>query len=284
MSLEKYLVFSESENKKTILKNDLTFDEAIVYLMKNKQAYNNINIEEEKILKDKTENFVVISDCRNQLKETKELLFRPAKLNESFVFLGNFLGSENGFLDFLDYILLLSKSEDCVFVRGVNEHNILNYIHNDNHPIGNPSEYISFINNINKQLPFRLESLPIKKPEAYQLLCETVSFYENDKHIFVSGGLNLNIDNWKDSSATEFFTTTQSFLETPNETGKTVVFGNMPVVDLLDDRSRIVKPWYNKMRTKIGINGSCYDNGKLLGMFVQESDFCFMGIRKNRRL
>lgn len=274
---ETYSVIGTKGSKEYILAENQSFEEAITLIEKKNDSFDCLNISEEHMLEDKPLNFVVVADAKMMLAETKVLLDRPISFKEQFVFLGNFIDEGPGFYEYMTYLVKLSKRRSCIFVKGKNEHNLLEYINQTEHYLGSIKEASNLIYSIEKELSFPVYSLKTKFPDFYDILSNAVDFYENDHHIFTSGGLDFEIDHWKQSQPEELFETTQTFILEKNNTNKTVVFGGLPVSFL--NRSPIVKPWFNNTRDKIGINGDCKNGGKLLGLFIHDNVQSFMGVR-----
>ena len=277
MREETYTVVGAKGIREYILAENLSFEEAMLVIEEKGMSFDNVNIAEEHLVLDKPKNFIVVSDANMMLEETKLLLDRPLKFQEQFVFLGNYICDAPGFYDYMTYLVKLKKRRDCVFVKGKNEYNLLEYINQTEKYLGPLSDVLSLIRTIEKELSFPLYSLPSRFPDFYDILNGSLEFYENDTYIFTSGGLDLEIDFWKQSQPEELFLTTETFLLEPNETGKCIVFGDISLSAL--NQSDIIRPWFNRNRDKIGINGNCRFGGKLLGLFIHDSSPSFMGIR-----
>lgn len=272
-----YTVTGTQNDEEYVVGRDLSFEAAIALIKEKNGIYEHLAISEERQLKNMPTRFVIVADCNMMLKELKALLAIPKEPTQQVVFLGNYIANGEGFYAFMSYLVELTKKRDCVFVKGRNEHNLLEYIHQTDAYIGDLKEVAAMVRKIESDLSFPLYSLPEKFPEFYAILNESVNFYENDRYIFVSGGLDLTTEYWKHTADDLLLETTETFLLTPNETGKKVVFGNQSVRYL--NKTTLVRPWFNVKRDKIGINGDCKNKGKLLGMFIYEESIYYLGIR-----
>lgn len=275
--MESYIVTGVKNAHKNIIARDLSFSEALALTKQKANEYDTVQIEETHEISNTPDKFLVVADCNMHLKELKLLLGIPKHPEEQVVFLGNYVSDNTGFSTFLSYLVKLTKNRRCVFVKGKNEHNLLEYIHQTDRYIGNLKEIQAMIRSIEEDLGFPLYSLPEKFPDFYHILSESIDFYENDRYIFVSGGLDLSTDYWRQTPSELLLETTEDFLLTPNETGKKIVFGDKSV--RLLNRTHLVRPWFNMKKDKIGINGDCKENGKLLGMFIYEDSTYYLGIR-----
>lgn len=254
----------------------VSFLEALESVQSQGSRYKQFNIIEERSIPAIPNNLFVVSDTNCLYEETKELFYRPAKLNETFVFLGNYIG-KRGFLRYMKYLTNLKKKRPCVFVRGRNEHNILEYIHGTERYIGSNHDVFPLIHGIEKELGYSLKDLPDKKFDYYKIIETSIDYFENDRYIFTSGGVDLTIPYWKQSSQESLYTTTDDFLRLRNITGKKIVFGDRPTEQLAGEH--IYGLWMNKAQDKIGINGNATQHGKLLGFSVLNNDINYFTVR-----
>lgn len=274
-----YSVVGIIEDKRFVLKKNVDFQTAIETSIDEEKKFESIEIVQDYELTVLADNILVVSDTNMMYEETLSLLDRPAILNEQFIFLGNFICDNEGFSEYMDYLINLKykMQEYCVLVRGRNEHNLLEYIEGRESYIGNRDEVQAMIESIEDNLLSPLSQLPVTHPHYYTLLKETVLFYENDKFIFVSSGLDLNTSRWRNTQKKDLFNATEEFYGTKNDIGKTVVFGDKPVTEL--NNSMAVRPWIDLETKKIGINGDCINGGKLLAFLVHGEDTHFIGVR-----
>lgn len=262
-----------------VLGNQLTFEEVTKCIRKHKDDYENFNIIEEKMIGLMPSNLYVISNAESYLEETKEILYRPLALNETFIFNGNFIGNKN-FLKYSKYLLFFKGKRPCIFIRGKNEHNILEYINGTEQYIGE-NVLLDFILPIEEELNGQLKNLERDYPAIYKLLNDTKDYFENDTHIVVSGGVNLSIPFWKQSSKSFLYNTTEEFLNYENYTGKTIVFGDMPI-EKIDTSTKQYGIWQNKKQNKIGINGNVKNGDKLIALSILDNDVNYISIKNKK--
>lgn len=96
-------------------------------------------------------------------------------------------------------------------------------------------------------------------------LSELPYFVEFGRFIVVHAGLNLHLEDWRQTSKQEMTWIRQDFHETPNQTGKSIIFGHTPVMSLHKDRSAF-DIW--KQDEKFGIDGGAVYGGSLLALKV----------------
>ena len=275
---DKYSVIGVENNFQRVIQEGLSFESALEIASDANEFFDKVSISLDHELKNPSKNILVFSDCQMMLGEVKSLLKdRPKDVNEQKVFLGNFITGDSKFSQFMDYLIKLKSSgEDIVLVRGRNEHNLLQAIDGTHSYVGTGEEVDNLLSGVEKQLKFPLKDMKSKKPEYYELIKNTHEYYENDKHIFVSGGLDLR-GSWRKTPVEQLYNTTQEFIRSENNTGKIIVFGSEPVVVL--NRVSLIKPWFNPEADKIGINGDVRHDGRLIGLVISGEQRNFIGIR-----
>lgn len=279
---ESYSVVGIIDNKRFIIEKKVDFQQAVESSVDVESKYDSVEIVQDYELTILVENVLVVSDTNMMLEETMLLLDRPDSLHEQYIFLGNFISKNKGFVEYMKYLVQLknTKKEHCVFVKGRNEYNLLEYIHGTEQYIGNAEEIQEMITTIEEDLKTSLINLPMLYPQFYMLLRESISFYENDKYILVPSGLDLTTPLWRNSSPELLITPNESFYTKANLTGKTIVFGDKPVTEL--HKSTVIRPWIDLETNKIGINGDCLNKGKLLALLVHGEDTHFISVRNVR--
>ena len=278
---DKYSVLGTENGFERVVIEGITFEEAMHVAEKARAYYDTVSISQDYTMRSPSQNMLIFSDCEMMILELKKLLDdRPEELNEQLVFLGNFINGRKGFLEFMKYIKKLrEEGRDLVLVRGRNEHNLLEAIHGKNNFIGEPSEVSTLISGIEKQLNIKLTDFEYIYPYYYNMLKDTYTYFEDDQHIFVSGGLDLS-GRWRESLEVDLYNTSDKFIEAKNNTGKTIVFGNKDVNYL--NRTRFRKPWISEEQSKIGINGNVKNYGRLIGLSIIEGDRSYIGIRHRK--
>lgn len=279
------IVGYRSDKTTKVIAEHVSFEEGIRLTEKYHKDFINVSIIEEKFIPWTPSNLFVVSDANGLYHETRELLYRPIHLKETFVFLGNFIGSHN-FKEYADYLLMIANKRQCVFVSGLNEYNLLQGIHQTYNYLGSPELAETFNKLVELDLGYSLEQLPKKFPSFYKVLMKAPHYYENDEYIFVPGGLDLSIPYWKQSDLSNILITTDDFIKLKNRTGKKIVFGYKPVQDLSDEP--VYGIWRNYKGNKIGINGDCQNLNKLIGFSILNGETNYFTVRsregRRRRL
>lgn len=282
MTGDAYSVVGTVDGVEHVVIKGVGFQEAIEISVDNSGTFDSINIIEEYELIFRHDTIFVVPDCDMLLKETKKMLRRDSGMKEQVVLLGNFIGPHKGFFTFMSYLVDFKKKKGryAAFVRGKNEHNVLEYINQTKQYIGPEEDVNELVQYIEDDLGYSLMLLQMNHPEIYSILNESLPYYENSQYILVSGSIDLDTSMWRESPILDFYETTSEFIEKDNDTGKTIIFGGMPVSKL--NQNNNVKPWFNRRQKKIGLNGNCRTDGKLLGALVTEDDLYFLSIRKDK--
>lgn len=240
----------------------------------------------------------VIGDIHGQIRMLNELLKNWNCDSEQLVFLGDYIdrGEDsygvlhrvqdlvskygavaiggNHELMLLDW---LNDPEDYWFMKWREDESILNeeeeagmsqsiyyYIHGGDKTINSfyesrqaykekPSHHATYIKNFFENDIRFIENLP--------------DYYEWNDYIFVHAGVDLDLEDWRDTPALEMRWTRKGFHQAINETGKMIVFGHHPTRYLNHDKSNNI--WQSPCGTKIGIDGGAVTGGLLHGLRIE---------------
>lgn len=99
-------------------------------------------------------------------------------------------------------------------------------------------------------------------------LKELPLYYETDFAICVHAGINLDIEDWRQTDPAEFVWLREAFYNHPKEPEKLVVFGHTPLPYLHQqiDQTHL---WYR--RNKLAIDGGAAYEGALHGVVISEA-------------
>lgn len=118
--------------------------------------------------------------------------------------------------------------------------------------------------------------------DEIQFLKSLPNYYETDQFVFVHAGVNLALENWKNSREIDFRWIREEFHYGKNETNKIFFFGHTPTPYLNVDKSYDV--WVSSCKTKIGVDGGAVFGGKLHGVLIEGNIFTNYSIDKNLEL
>ena len=99
---------------------------------------------------------------------------------------------------------------------------------------------------------------------------ETLPYvYETENYIFVHAGLDLSLEDWRETSDYDKVWIRTPFHEGNNQTGKTIVFGHTPTFYLFGEKPGTAELWMTS-DGKIGMDGGAVYGGVLHGIFFDE--------------
>ena len=278
--LTEYSLVGYREDKTVkVLGNHILFKDAVKLVEESNQDFEHFDIIEEKMIIQAPSDLFIVSNIESCYLEAKELLYRPVSLGETYIIAGNFVGDKN-VTTCLKHLYSLKQKRPLIFLRGVQEHNIIEYVNGTENYIGDMKSVRGYLNKLEYDLGYSLHMLKTKQPNFYDMIINTKDYFENDTHIVVSGGIDFSIPFWRQSDKEHLYTTTDDFLNNKNTTGKVIVFGDKHVEELSDEK--LYGIWRNAKSDKIGINGNCSDGGKLIGLSILNNVTNFVTV-KNRK-
>lgn len=259
-----------------------------------KDIFEIIEIKKEKHLSNKARETIVIGDSNNSKNEVQHILkstqfyhnLERGEAVEQLVFLGNMVGENSGFLEYMEYLISLQSMTESnstkipiAFIRGINEYHLIRYIQEDFYEV--PDFMIPIISKMEIELGIRVKTLPKKHPKIWNFLLSTIKYYENNKYIFIPSNI-YQIMSWKTTPDDYYYSFNPKFILERNLTGKTIIFGGIPAQVLTGDRFSSV--WVNAAGNKICLNGCPEDdNGKILGMYITDNEHSHISSRVRHR-
>ena len=109
-----------------------------------------------------------------------------------------------------------------------------------------------------------------KAPDLVEFIRKMPFVLETDKYIFVHAGIELDLDDWHDTSDYQKVWIRAPFHEGDNRTGKTIVFGQTPTFYLFHEKPGISQLWQTS-DGKIGMDGGAVYGGVLHGLLLDDS-------------
>lgn len=93
--------------------------------------------------------------------------------------------------------------------------------------------------------------------------------FETEKYIFVHAGIDLDLEDWRDTSDYQKVWLRAPFHEGKNHTGKTIVFGHTPTFYLFKGQPGSSQLWLTE-DAKIGMDGGAVYGGVLHGLLLSD--------------
>lgn len=116
-------------------------------------------------------------------------------------------------------------------------------------------------------------------PEHIRFLHDLADYVEVDQYLFVHAGVNLALNDWKNSSGNDFRWHRQPFIREKNNTGKTIIFGHTQTY-LLNSTKDNYDVWHSSCGTKIGIDGGCVYKGMLHALVIEDNEMSVTSVKK----
>lgn len=217
--------------------------------------------------------FLVIGDIHGCFKEAKKLI-DTLHTDQQLILLGDYVDRGPDSKESLDYVKE-KVAAGAVALRGNHEDMFLNFMAQPNH---NASLYLpqggyqTFLSYGYKNMEFDVLAKAFLKDykEDYDFISNLPLYYETEQFIMVHAGVSPFVDDWHDTPAEDFMWIREWFHNSPNFTGKTVIFGHTPTSYLHPDKSHDI--WFSPDRSKIGIDGGMVFGGKLHALAITEEE------------
>ncbi|MBG9988283.1 serine/threonine protein phosphatase [Aerococcaceae bacterium DSM 111176] len=217
---------------------------------------------------------LVIGDVHGMIHHLEQLLQQWSRGNEQLIFVGDYI--DRG-IDSRQTLLLvheLTILKGAIALRGNHEEMLIDFLHN-------PRDYWTqyYLNSGNTTvadlLDMKVEEVSSESGELYQreilstypwLLpwLEQLPYYtEFGEFIIVHAGVDLEIEDWRDSGSDIFTWTRDEFLTAQNNTGKQIIFGHTPTITMQPEGGL-----YQSADGKLGIDGGAVYNLALIGLRI----------------
>ncbi|MGP6146112.1 metallophosphoesterase family protein [Jeotgalibaca sp. A122] len=233
------------------------------------------------------EKLFVIGDLHGEYEMLKELLKKWDRNDQQLLFIGDLADRGPNSKSCIELVQYLVQNEGAICLTGNHEQIFLNFLrHPDsyfgNYLINGGGNTISSLLPDLKQSRATPEEIAALVKEHYPKLknyIETLPlYYEWHDYIFVHAGVDLSLEDWKNTQASDFYWIREPFHHGSNKTGKTIVFGHTPTPILHQDSSNF-NVWMSD--NKIGIDGGAVYGGILHGLVFDEGGLvAHYGIQK----
>lgn len=218
--------------------------------------------------------YFVVSDIHGCLDEFQDILQNWDRQSQQLIILGDMIDRGKDSFGVIQLVMKLQREYDVVVLKGNHEDLFLKHVlqdgeqHKERHLRNGGQETLnSFVDK--KSYDKQLEDIKQEYVEIVNWLQNLPYYFETDMFIFVHAGINLEREDWRNTSEHEFIWDRTTFLEeNTNHTGKTIIFGHTETSTLPNSTSTDV--WYSLCKTKIGIDGGCVYGGKLNYLILEE--------------
>lgn len=227
------------------------------------------------------EKVFAIGDIHGSYELLERLLTKWNPRDERLVFLGDYIDRGPESLRVIQKVMELSSKYDAITLCGNHEILFLNWLERPEEysefyfspKVGGTATVESFnilpgLNIVSELFSVKELTSKIQKDYAREIefLKNLRRFYHWDPYLFVHGGIDPTVVNFRDTKVDDFFWIREEFYSTPHLAKEIVIFGHTPTVLINEDKSS--KVWISPCRKKIGIDGggALYERGNLHGV------------------
>ena len=180
------------------------------------------------------EKLFVVGDVHGQITMLKELLKHWKPEEEQLLFLGDLADRGENSKATLEWARDLKEEHEAIVIKGNHDEMLERFLEN-------PAEYVtlyymngggmtvnSLLGRKANQQEFEVNAQEIKEnyPWLLPFLKSLPLYHEWGNYLFVHAGVNMQKENWRDSSSRDFVWIREGFYDQPNHTGKTIIFGH----------------------------------------------------------
>lgn len=223
--------------------------------------------------------YFTIGDIHGKFSMLKKVL-KHWDGNSKLIFLGDLIDRGEDSFSVLKEVKSLVESHGALCLKGNHEYMFLHWLDNpseryEHYQINGGDSTINSI--LGRPLDHTVDSLV----DSQKILCEHKElvdfirqmpyYYETNFFIFVHAGLDLSLENWKDTTEYQNVWIRQPFFDGVNTTGKTILFGHTPIYELINVQKGS-HDLYLTFDKKIGLDGGAVYGGVLHGLVVSEGE------------
>lgn len=230
----------------------------------------------EAFIEERFEEAFVIGDIHGMKDSLDEMLTHWQRETQQLIFVGDYIDRGPQSADSLLYVRKLQMEYGAICLRGNHEALLLAFLQN---PISQWSLYernggLGTVAQLLGESPLSVSQysriklarlLNERYPWLESWLRDLPYFVEFGHFIVVHAGLNLRLDHWRQTKPHDMIWIREEFHEARNQTGKAIIFGHTPVMNLHNNRAA-VHVW--QQDDKWGIDGGAVYGGSLLALAV----------------
>jgi serine/threonine protein phosphatase 1 len=220
----------------------------------------------------------VIGDVHGQMSMLEEMLEHWQPAEEQLLFVGDLADRGENSKAVFERVHELMETEGAIVVKGNHDEMLEMFLENPSENLGlyymnggqstvnsllgkntARGNYLDNVQEIKETYPWllpMLKSLPL--------------YYEWGDYLFVHAGVNLQLDNWRDSSDHDFVWIREGFYDQPNHTNKKIIFGHSVTSTLHGNMSNF--DIWTSGDGLIGIDGGAVYGGHLHGLVLSEDE------------
>jgi len=198
-----------------------------------------------------------IHGCIDKLKKLYELIAYRIKVNDTLIFLGDYIDRGANSFEVIEFLKTLEKYHTTVFLRGNHEDMFLSYLKNKD-----TSGLYLYNGGMATLRNYRKNQGSLLLPEKHKEFFNSLHFYyETDEFIAVHAGLRPGIDDIKKQSEYDMIWIRENFFLSSYTWPKLVVFGHTPTEHIPGGKWGEV--YFNQEKNIAGIDTGAVFGGKL---------------------
>lgn len=224
------------------------------------------------------EKVFVVGDVHGQITMLDKLLQYWNPEEEQLIFLGDLADRGENSKATLERARELMEKYDAIVVKGNHDEMLENFLEQPAQHLaqyymnGGESTVNSLLKRTTKKGEFLKNVSEIKEnyPWLLPMLKALPLYYEWEDYLFVHAGVEMSLENWRDSSSRDFVWIREGFYDQPNTTNKKVFFGHTVTATLHTDRSK----WaiWQSGDGLYGMDGGAVYGGKLHGVVLSKTE------------
>lgn len=217
----------------------------------------------------KKEKVFVVGDIHGEKKMMEEILNYWDEEEERLVFLGDLADRGSHSKDTIELTYNLVCQKEAIVVKGNHDDMLEKYLkdplehHHHYYINGGEKTLRSLLGNKLSKRNHLKNAKKVKKnyPWLLPFLKSLRYFYEWEDFLFVHAGVDLTLDDWKNSTKRDFIWIREGFFDQKNTTNKMIIFGHTVTSRLHGDRTNF--DIWKSGDGLIGIDGGAVYGGKL---------------------
>lgn len=218
----------------------------------------------------------VVSDIHGEFSMMEELLKKWNPKEEQLVILGDLADRGPRSKETLELAYHLVQREEAIVVKGNHDDMLEKYLED---PVRNEGVYYingggktieSLLGEEESERDHKKNARAIKEqyPWLLPFLKSMRYYYEWEHYLFVHAGVDLTLEDWRDSTNRDFIWIREGFYDQENHTNKTIVFGHTVTASLHKGRSDY--GIWQSGDGLMGIDGGAVFGGKLHGLLLSQ--------------
>lgn len=222
--------------------------------------------------------YFVVGDVHGQITMLEKLLEYWKPEEEQLLFLGDLADRGENSKATLELAYELVQNQGAIVIKGNHDEMLELFLQNPAESVnhyyinGGGSTVNSLLNQEKRKESFEENAEEIQKqyPWLLPFLKSLPLYHEWEDYLFVHAGVNLQKDNWRDSSNRDFVWIREGFYDQENTSGKTILFGHTVTATL--NRGHNNFDIWKSGDGLIGLDGGAVYGGKMHALVLTKDE------------